>query len=53
MTLELDWSERGGPPPRRGRRTGFGSRLIGMVIERQLGGAARPHVRRRKGSTRA
>jgi PAS domain S-box-containing protein len=38
MTLELDWKERGGPPPRRGRRTGFGSRLIGMVIERQLGG---------------
>ena len=46
MTLALDWSERGGPPPRRGRRTGFGSRLIGMVIERQLGGAARSHVRR-------
>ena len=38
MTLALDWSERGGPPPRRGRRTGFGSRLIGMVIERLLGG---------------
>ena len=38
MTLALDWSERGGPPPRRGRRTGFGTRLIGMVIERQLGG---------------
>ncbi len=38
MTLALDWTERGGPPPRRGRRTGFGSRLIGMVIERQLGG---------------
>ena len=38
MTLELDWKERGGPPPKRGRRTGFGSRLIGMVIERQLGG---------------
>jgi PAS domain S-box-containing protein len=38
-TLELLWQERGGPPPRRSRHTGFGSRLIGMVIERQLGGA--------------
>ena len=38
LRLELDWKERGGPPPKRGRRTGFGSRLIGMVIERQLGG---------------
>jgi PAS domain S-box-containing protein len=38
LTLELAWQERGGPPPKRGRHTGFGSRLIGMVIERQLGG---------------
>ena len=38
LRLELDWKERGGPPPRRGRRVGFGSRLIGMVIERQLNG---------------
>jgi PAS domain S-box-containing protein len=38
-TLELLWQERGGPPPRRSRHTGFGSRLIGMVVERQLGGA--------------
>jgi PAS domain S-box-containing protein len=38
LTLELHWKERGGPPPRRGRHAGFGSRLIGMVIERQLGG---------------
>lgn len=38
-TLELDWQERGGPPPRRTRRAGFGSRLIGMVIEHQLGGS--------------
>jgi len=38
-TLELLWRERGGPPPRRSRHTGFGSRLIGMVIERQLSGA--------------
>jgi PAS domain S-box-containing protein len=38
-TLHLLWRERGGPPPpRRSRHTGFGSRLIGMVIERQLGG---------------
>ena len=38
LRLELNWKERGGPPPRRGRRVGFGSRLIGMVIERQLNG---------------
>ena len=38
LSLKLDWNERGGPVPKRGRRVGFGSRLIGMVIERQLGG---------------
>jgi two-component sensor histidine kinase len=38
LTLLLDWKESGGPPPRRSRRSGFGSRLIGMVIERQLNG---------------
>ena len=41
MTLELDWKERGGPPPKRVRKAGFGSRLIGMVIERQLNGEVR------------
>jgi two-component sensor histidine kinase len=38
LTLVLDWKERGGPAPKRGRRPGFGSRLITMVIERQLNG---------------
>jgi PAS domain S-box-containing protein len=38
LQLEFDWKERGGPAPRRARRVGFGSRLIGMVIERQLNG---------------
>jgi len=38
LSLDLNWKERGGPVPKRGRRVGFGSRLIGMVIERQLGG---------------
>jgi len=39
LRLAFDWKERGGPPPpRRARRVGFGSRLIGMVIERQLNG---------------
>ncbi len=38
LTLELDWKERGGPPPKRVRKPGFGSRLIGMVIQRQLNG---------------
>lgn len=38
MTLTFDWAERDGPPARRPRRSGFGSRLIGLVIERQLNG---------------
>jgi len=38
LTLVLDWKESRGPAPRRSRRQGFGSRLISMVIERQLNG---------------
>jgi two-component sensor histidine kinase len=38
MTLTLDWVERNGPPARRPRRLGFGSRLVSLVIERQLNG---------------
>jgi PAS domain S-box-containing protein len=38
LTLVLDWKESRGPAPRRSRRAGFGSRLISMVIERQLNG---------------
>jgi len=38
LTLVLTWQERGGPAPKRIRRPGFGSRLINMVIERQLNG---------------
>ena len=38
LTLVLDWKESGGPAPKRSRRPGFGSRLINMVIERQLNG---------------
>ncbi|HLH95171.1 MAG TPA: GAF domain-containing protein [Xanthobacteraceae bacterium] len=38
LTLLLNWKERGGPPPKRTRRPGFGSRLIHTVIERQLNG---------------
>jgi two-component sensor histidine kinase len=38
LTLVLDWKESQGPMPRRSRRPGFGSRLISMVIERQLNG---------------
>ena len=41
MTLTFDWIERNGPPARRSRRTGFGSRLIGLVIERQMNGEVR------------
>jgi PAS domain S-box-containing protein len=38
LTLVLDWKETDGPAPKRSRRAGFGSRLISMVIERQLNG---------------
>jgi two-component sensor histidine kinase len=38
VTLTLDWVEKNGPPARRPRRTGFGARLIDLVIERQLNG---------------
>ena len=38
MTLALDWVEKNGPPARRPRRVGFGSRLIDLVIGRQLNG---------------
>jgi two-component sensor histidine kinase len=38
LTLLLDWKERNGPPNKRSRRPGFGSKLIHMVIERQLNG---------------
>jgi two-component sensor histidine kinase len=38
MTLMLDWVEKNGPPARRPRRIGFGSRLVDLVIERQLNG---------------
>jgi two-component sensor histidine kinase len=36
--LIFDWIERGGRPARRSRRRGFGSRLISLVIERQMNG---------------
>ena len=42
LTLALDWKESGGPAPRRGRKAGFGTRLITMVIERQLNGEVHP-----------
>ncbi len=38
LTLMLDWRESRGPAPKKQRRQGFGSRLINMVIERQLNG---------------
>jgi len=41
VTLTFNWIERNGRParrPRRPRRSGFGSRLIGLVIERQMNG---------------
>ena len=38
LTLTLDWKELEGPPPKRHPRPGFGTRLINMVIARQLNG---------------
>jgi len=52
MTLTFDWVERDGPPARRPRRTGFGSRLIGLVIERQMSGQARASYTRQGFSMR-
>lgn len=46
LTLTFDWIERNGPPTRRPRRTGFGSRLIGLVIERQMNGEVHPRYAR-------
>lgn len=36
--LHIDWVEQGGPPARPAERRGFGSRLIGRVVEGELGG---------------
>ena len=38
LTLLFDWKESNGPPHKRSRRPGFGSKLIHTVIERQLNG---------------
>jgi two-component sensor histidine kinase len=38
LTLTLDWKEFEGPKPKRNRRAGFGTKLINMVIARQLNG---------------
>lgn len=44
--LRLDWRETGGPVPDGPRRTGFGSRLIRMMIEGQLRGEFKEDYRR-------
>jgi hypothetical protein len=51
LTLTFDWVERNGPPARR-RRTGFGGRLIELVIERQMNGEVRSQYSRSGFSTR-
>jgi CheY-like chemotaxis protein len=38
--LVLEWMETGGPPVEAPRTKGYGTRIIGASIERQLGGAA-------------
>ncbi len=52
MTLTFDWVERNGPPARRPRRTGFGARLIGLVIQRQMNGEVQSSYTREGFSTR-
>jgi two-component sensor histidine kinase len=52
LTLNFDWVERNGPPARRPRRTGFGARLIGLVIERQMNGEVHSAYTRAGFSTR-
>jgi PAS domain S-box-containing protein len=39
-SIVVDWRERGGPPVREPRSTGFGTRIITGSVERQLGGKA-------------
>lgn len=39
-TLDLSWREQGGPPVKTPSRLGFGSRLIMMSLEGELGGTA-------------
>jgi PAS domain S-box-containing protein len=46
MTLTFDWVERDGPAARRPRRIGFGSKLITLVIERQMNGEVQPSYTR-------
>jgi two-component sensor histidine kinase len=48
MALVLDWEEKNGPAVRQPRRSGFGTRLIALVIERQLNGEV-THSYGRKG----
>jgi two-component sensor histidine kinase len=38
LTLTFDWKELEGPPPKRSPRPGFGTKLMNMVITRQLNG---------------
>ncbi len=41
LTLTFHWIEQHGPAPKRSRRAGFGSKLVAVVIERQLNGEVR------------
>lgn len=36
--VEISWAEQGGPPVEKPTRTGFGSRLINMMLSHSLGG---------------
>ncbi len=52
VTLTFDWVERNGPRARWPRRTGFGGRLIRLVIERQMSGEVQSRYTREGFSTR-
>jgi chemotaxis family two-component system sensor kinase Cph1 len=40
-SIAMEWLETGGPPVEAPETKGFGTRIIGAIIEGQLGGAAR------------
>jgi two-component sensor histidine kinase len=40
-SIAMEWLETGGPPVKAPETKGFGTRIIGAIVEGQLGGAAR------------
>ena len=44
--LNIEWTERGGPPVQRPERRGFGSRIVELALPNELGGAVEVDYRR-------